>query len=301
MNTRAKVTPETHSIGFIGIGVMGKSMAGHLLRAGYKVWVYNRTKAKAEALLEAGAQWAENPKAVAGKADVILTMVGYPSDVEETYFGANGLLANAKAGAVFVDFTTSSPLLAARIAAAANEKGMSALDAPVTGGDKGAREAALAIMVGGEAEAYSAVLPLLEKLGKSIRLLGPAGSGQHAKMVNQLLIAGTMMGMAEALAYAEKSGLNAEQVLATIGSGAAGSWSLANLAPRILKGDFQPGFYVKHFIKDLQIALDCAEQMKLELPALRLAKALYEKLAAAGGGDYGTQALIKLYLEGKQA
>lgn len=301
MNSITQVTPATHKVGFIGIGVMGKSMARHLMDAGYRVIVYNRTKAKADALLEAGAQWAESPKAIAEGADVVLTMVGYPSDVQGTYFGANGLIENAREGTLFVDFTTSSPLLAKRIAAAAKEKGMSALDAPVTGGDKGAREATLAIMVGGEEATFTAALPLLEKLGKSIRLLGPAGSGQHAKMVNQLLIAGTMMGMAEALTYSEKAGLNTEHVLATIGSGAAGSWSLANLAPRILKGDFQPGFYVKHFIKDLQIALDCAEQMKLELPALKLAKVLYEKLAQNGGADYGTQALIKLHLESEQA
>lgn len=288
---------EVKRVGFIGTGVMGRSMAGHLLKAGYAVTLYTRTKAKATALIAEGAEWADSPAELAQKADVIFTMVGYPKDVEEIYFGESGLIQNAKAGTVLVDFTTSSPVLAARMATEASARGLAMLDAPVTGGDKGAREATLAIMVGGSEAGFRRVLPLLQKMGKSIQLLGPAGSGQHTKMVNQILIAGTMMGMAEALAYAEKSGLNPEQVIATIGAGAAGSWSLANLAPRILSGDFQPGFYVKHFIKDLQIALECADEMGLALPAATLAKQLYEKLSAAGGADYGTQALVKLYLE----
>jgi 3-hydroxyisobutyrate dehydrogenase len=289
------VQPGKTKVGFVGLGVMGKSMAGHILAAGYDLYVYNRTKAKAASLVERGAHWCDSPGALAPQCDVVITMVGFPRDVEEVYFGENGLLQHAKPGAVLIDMTTSSPMLAERIAAAAEERGLRALDAPVSGGDVGAREARLSIMVGGAQETFEAVLPLLQVMGKNIVRQGEAGAGQHTKMCNQIAIASNMIGVCEALAYAKRSGLDPEQVLASIAAGAAGSWSLSNLAPRIIKGDFAPGFYVKHFIKDMGIALESAEAMKLELPGLALAKSLYEKLAAMGEEDSGTQALFKVF------
>lgn len=282
-------------IGFIGIGVMGRSMAGHLLGAGHAVHVYNRTKAKAQELLDKGATWQDSIGAVAAQADVVITIVGFPSDVEAVYLGENGVLSQAKSGATVIDMTTSSPDLAVKIYQAAKDKGIASIDAPVSGGDIGAREARLSIMVGGDTDAFEKVKPLFEIMGKNIVLQGGAGAGQHTKMCNQVAIASGMMAICEAMAYAKTSGLNPETVLKSIESGAAGSWSLSNLAPRILKGDYAPGFFVKHFLKDMRIAIESAEQMKLELPGLKMAKSLYDKLAAAGGENDGTQALFKLY------
>ena len=288
--------PLDESIGFIGTGVMGASMAGHLLQAGKRLTVYSRTRSKAQALLDRGAAWADSPADLAKTCDVVFTIVGFPKDVEEVYLGARGLVANMRPGALLVDMTTSRPDLAVRIAKAAAERGGQALDAPVSGGDRGAREATLAIMVGGGAKVFERALPLLQIMGKNIVHQGPAGSGQHCKTCNQIAIACNMIGVCEAMAYARKAGLDPETVLKTIGAGAAASWSLNNLAPRMMKGDFAPGFYVKHFIKDMGIAAEAADQMALDTPGLDLALALYRRLAAQGGEDNGTQALCKLYL-----
>ncbi|MDA7628719.1 NAD(P)-dependent oxidoreductase [Verrucomicrobia bacterium] len=282
-------------IGFIGIGVMGRSMAGHLLNAGYPLHVHNRTQAKAQDLLDKGAQWQDSPGKVAAVSDVIITIVGFPNDVEAVYLGDDGILTNARAGSTVIDMTTSCPDLAQKIAEQAKTKGISSFDAPVSGGDIGAREARLSIMVGGDVEVFEKIKPLFEIMGKNIVLQGPAGSGQHTKMCNQIAIASGMMAISEAMAYARKSGLKPETVLKSIESGAAGSWSLTNLAPRVLKEDFAPGFFVKHFIKDMKIAIGSAENMGLDLPGLQLAKQLYEKLADRGCEDDGTQALFKLY------
>jgi 3-hydroxyisobutyrate dehydrogenase len=283
-------------VGFIGIGVMGKSMVSHLMNSGSTVNIYTRTKAKAEELLKQGAVWQEDPAQLAADSDVIFTMVGYPRDVEEVYFGEKGLLKNCKKGSVVIDMTTSSPALAVRIYDAARELGLEALDAPVSGGDIGAREAKLSIMVGGDRDTFERILPLLQIMGKNIVYQGRAGSGQHCKMANQIAIASTMMGVCESLRYAEKAGLNAETVLQSIEAGAAGSWSLSNLGPRMIKGDFEPGFFVKHFIKDMGIALESAERIGLTAPGLALAKSLYDKLAEEGGENRGTQALYTQYM-----
>lgn len=282
-------------IGFIGIGVMGRSMAGHLLAAGHGVHAYTRTKEKAQSLLDRGAIWQDSPGAVAAQADVTITIVGFPRDVEAVYLGVGGILDRARSGSTVIDMTTSSPDLAVTIYEAAKAKGIASIDAPVSGGDIGAREARLSIMVGGDADAFERIKPILEIMGKNIVLQGGAGSGQHTKMSNQVAIASGMMAICEAMAYAKKSGLDPETVLKSIESGAAGSWSLSNLAPRVLKGDYAPGFFVKHFLKDMGIAIESAERMKLELPGLALAKELYEKLAAEGGENDGTQALFRLY------
>lgn len=288
---------ENTVIGFIGTGVMGKSMAGHLVKAGYRVLVYNRTKARTEELVQMGAVWKDTPAEVAKDSQVIITMVGYPRDVEEIYLRETGIIANAPVGAYLIDMTTSTPSLAKRIYEEAKAKGMFALDAPVSGGDVGAREARLAIMVGGDPEAFNAVMPIFEIMGKNIILQGPAGAGQHTKMCNQIAIASNMIGVCEAMAYAQKAGLDPTTVLKSIETGAAGSWSLSNLAPRMIAGNFAPGFYVKHMIKDMIIALDSAKEIGLMTPGLELAKSLYEKLAAQGEENSGTQALFKLYLE----
>ncbi len=282
-------------IGFIGIGVMGRSMAGHLLAAGHEVHAYTRTKEKAQSLLDQGAVWQDSSGAVAAQADVTITIVGFPRDVEAVYLGEGGILDRARSGSTVIDMTTSSPDLAVTIYQAAKAKGIASIDAPVSGGDIGAREARLSIMVGGDVDAFERIKPIFEIMGKNIVLQGGAGSGQHTKMSNQVAIASGMMAICEAMAYAKKSGLDPETVLKSIESGAAGSWSLSNLAPRILKGDYAPGFFVKHFLKDMGIAIESAERMKLELPGLALAKKLYEKLAAEGGENDGTQALFRLY------
>lgn len=287
----------THSIAFIGTGVMGRSMAGHLLAAGHTLHVHNRTKEKAQALLAAGATWHDTPGAAAAQADFVITIVGYPHDVEQTYLSPTGVLAHARPGAVLIDMTTSSPALAQRIAAAAREKGLSALDAPVTGGDVGAREAKLSIMVGGDEPAFQRARPLFERMGKIVVFHGAPGSGQLCKLANQIGIASVMMSWCEALAFARAAGLDPQHVLENIGGGAAGSAAMTVLAPRALRGDFAPGFYVKHFMKDMKLALECAEQMRLDLPGLAAAKKLYEQVIARGWEECGTQALWRLYAE----
>ena len=284
-----------HSIAFIGTGVMGRSMAGHLLQAGHALHVFNRTKAKAQALLDAGAHWHDTPGAAAAQADFVISIVGFPADVEATYFGAGGVLAHARPGAVLIDMTTSSPPLAQRIAAAAAAKGLASLDAPVSGGDVGAREARLVIMVGGDAAAFARAKPLFEVMGRNIILQGGPGAGQHCKLANQISIASIMMSWCEALTYAQRAGLDPARVIESIGGGAAASWSLNNLAPRALKGDFAPGFYVKHFQKDIRLALESAAAMKLDLPGLAQAQKLYQEVERRGWADSGTQVLLKLY------
>ncbi len=291
------MVPASTTVGFVGTGVMGGSMARHVLRAGYGVRVHNRSRQKAEALLAEGAVWDDDVRSLAAASAVVITMVGYPADVESVYFAPEGILASAKPGTYLLDMTTSSPELAVRIAAAARERGLHALDAPVSGGDRGAREATLSIMVGGDATDLEDVRPLLEIMGKKVVYQGPAGSGQHTKMANQIVIAAGMIGVCEALAYARRSSLDPEKVLQSISGGAAGSWTLSNLAPRMLAGDFQPGFYVKHFLKDMNIALESAAHMGLATPGLALARELYGKLAQLGGENEGTQALFRLFSE----
>jgi len=282
------------TVGFIGTGVMGKSMAGHLMKAGYSLVIYNRTKDKAAELLARGAAWKDTVAELAAVSNVIITMVGYPKDVEEIYLGPQGILANAQPRTYVIDMTTSSPLLAARIYREAQSKGIYALDAPVSGGDIGAREARLSIMAGGDPDVFATVKPLFEVMGQNIVLQGKAGAGQHTKMCNQIAIASNMIGVCEAMVYAKKAGLDQLTVLKSIESGAAGSFSLSNLAPRMIAGNFAPGFYVKHFIKDMTIALESAREMGMMTPGLELAKSLYEKLAAMGEENSGTQALYKL-------
>ena len=284
--------PGTTRVGWIGTGVMGLAMCGHVLDAGYAVTVHNRTRARAEPLLERGAQWADTPAAVASASDVVCSIVGYPADVRAVVLGDDGALSGAAPGSVLVDLTTSEPSLAVEIAAAAAANGVASVDAPVSGGDVGARNATLSIMVGGDEEAVGRVRPLLDAVGKTIVRQGGPGAGQHTKMVNQTLIAGAMIGVCEALLYAYKAGLDLETVLRSVEPGAAGSWSLTNYAPRMLKGDFEPGFVVEHFVKDMGIALAEARRMSLSLPGLALVEQLYVALIAQGKGRKGTQALI---------
>lgn len=270
---------------------MGLSMCGHLLGKGYAVVVHNRTKAKAQPLLDKGAQWAESPRAVAAQSQVIFSMVGYPRDVRDVYFGDEGVLASTKSGSIAIDMTTTEPSLSKEIYAAARAKDVAAIDAPVSGGDVGARNATLSIMVGGDAEAVTRVMPLLQILGKTIVHQGGAGAGQHAKMCNQIVIAGTMIGVCESLLYGQRAGLNLETMLQSVRPGAAGCWTLDNLAPRILQRNFAPGFLVDHFVKDMEIALAEAERMNLTLPGLKLVHELYQKVQAQGHGKSGTHAL----------
>lgn len=288
--------PQISSIGFIGLGIMGQSMAGHLLAAGYKIHVFNRTQSKTDTLVAKGAIWHPNPGAVAAQSDMIITMVGFPADVEEVYFGPNGIIAHAK-NAILVDMTTSSPSLARKIALEASKKGLETLDAPVSGGDIGARDAKLTIMVGGKKAVFDQALPILQKLGTSIVLQGPVGMGQHTKMCNQIVIASTIMGVAEGLSYAKKVGLDPVVVLQSIGGGAASGFQLNVLGAKMIIGDYAPGFYVEHFIKDLTIAIAEAEQMQLPLPGLALAKSLFEKMADRGLQRDGTQGIFQIYLE----
>jgi 3-hydroxyisobutyrate dehydrogenase len=267
-------------------------MCGHLLEGGYQVTVTNRTPARADGVIQKGARWAATPAQVARESDVVFSMVGFPADVRQVVLGADGALAGARPGAVLVDMTTSEPTLAAEIAATAASRGVFALDAPVSGGDVGARNASLSIMVGGPAEVFDAMRPLLALMGTTIVLQGPSGAGQHTKMVNQILIASSMVALSEGLLYAYRVGLDIEQVLASVASGAAGSWSLSNLAPRAVAGDFAPGFTVDHLVKDLGIALAEAKRARLALPGLALANQLYIALQAQGRGRSGTQALV---------
>jgi 3-hydroxyisobutyrate dehydrogenase len=285
------IVPGRTGIGWIGTGVMGSSMCGHLLKAGFSATVYNRTKAKAQKLLEGGAAWADSPKAVAEAADVIFTIVGYPRDVREVYLGGDGVLAGCREGAIVVDMTTSQPALAVEIAEAAAARGVHAVDAPVSGGDVGAREARLSIMIGGEKAVVEALAPCWQAMGKTFIHQGPAGAGQHTKLVNQILVAAGMIGICESLLYAYKAGLDIETVLQSVAPGAAGSWALSNLAPRIIANNFAPGFFVEHFIKDMGMVLDEAKRMNLALPGLALVHQLYIALAAQGHARDGTQAL----------
>ncbi|MEK3731008.1 MULTISPECIES: NAD(P)-dependent oxidoreductase [Paenibacillus] len=278
-------------IGFIGTGVMGSSMAKHLQQGGYKLSIYTRTKAKAQELLDLGMEWKASPGELAAECDVVITMVGYPSDVRALYLGEDRVIDHARPGTYLIDMTTSSPLLAKQIYESACLKGLHALDAPVSGGDVGARNGTLSIMVGGDDQAFNTVLPIFEQMGNRIVLQGGPGAGQHTKMVNQIAIASNMVGVCEALVYAAEAGLDLKKVLSSIETGAAGSWSLSNLAPRIIEGDFEPGFYVKHFIKDMEIALQVADDMKIELPGLSLARQLYARIAEAGLTEKGTHAL----------
>ncbi len=286
------ITPQATRIGWIGTGVMGQSMCGHLLSEGYRTTLYTRTRAKAQALLDRGAAWADSPRAVAESSDVLFTMVGFPRDVRDVYFSPEGILAGTGQGAVLVDMTTTEPTLAREIHQAARAKQAQSVDAPVSGGDVGARNRALSIMVGGDEEAVASVMPLFQILGKNIVHQGGPGAGQHTKMCNQIVISGTMIGVCESLVYARQAGLDPEQMLKSIRSGAAGCWSLENLAPRVLKGDFEPGFIVEHFIKDMGIALNEAQRMGLAMPGLALVHQLYLALQAQGHGRRGTQALV---------
>src|SRR3954464_8170811 len=267
------------AIAFIGTGVMGRSMAGHLQKAGHTLHVYNRTKDKAKALVDAGATWHDTAGNAAAAAEVVVTIVGFPTDVEATYLGKGGVIEKAKPGTLLIDMTTSSPALAVKIAEAAKKKGLSALDAPVSGGDLGAKEARLVIMVGGEAEAFARAKPLFEIMGKNIALLGAAGAGQYCKMANQIAVAVGMVSWCEALAYAKKAGLDPTAVHASISGGAAGSWAMTNLAPRALSDNYAPGFYVKHILKDMRIALESAAEMGLDLPGMRCARDLYARVS----------------------
>jgi 3-hydroxyisobutyrate dehydrogenase len=285
--------PGATRIGWIGTGVMGRSMCGHLLNAGFSTIVYNRTKSKAEPLVERGAVWADSPRSVADSSDVVFAIVGLPEDVEQVFLGADGILAGATPSSIVVDMTTSRPELAQRIYLAAKEKGVFSIDAPVSGGDVGARNASLSIMIGGDEEAVAALQPCWDAMGKTWVRQGGPGAGQHTKMVNQILIASGMIGVCESLLYAYRAGLDLNRVLESVGGGAAGSWSLANLAPRIVANNFAPGFYVDHFVKDLAIAVGEAERMRLQLPGLKLAQQLYGELQQQGCGQNGTQALQK--------
>jgi 3-hydroxyisobutyrate dehydrogenase len=285
--------PGKTRVGWIGTGVMGSSMCGHLMAAGYHVTVHNRSRSeKLRGLVERGAQEANSPRVVAEDSDVVFSIVGYPDDVREVTLGAQGTLAGARPGSVLVDMTTSEPVLARAIFEAATARGVHAVDAPVSGGDVGAREARLSIMVGGEADVVNALRPVFQILGQTIVHQGPAGAGQHTKMVNQILIATNMIGVCEALLYGFKAGLDLTTVLQSVGSGAAGSWSLNNLGPRMIAGTFDPGFVVTHFLKDMGIALAEARRMNLALPGLALAEQLYRAVEAQGHGRKGTHALM---------
>jgi 3-hydroxyisobutyrate dehydrogenase len=286
------VSPATHRIGWIGTGVMGSSMCSNLMRAGFAAIVYNRTRAKAEPLLAQGARWANSPRELAAECDAIFSIVGYPADVREVILGGDGALAGCRASAILVDMTTSEPTLAAEIAREAAARGVYSVDAPVSGGDVGAREARLSIMIGGDARAVAALQPCWEALGKTIVHHGGPGAGQHAKMVNQTLIASCMIGLCEALLYAAKAGLDLEKVLQSTGGGGASSWSLLNYGPRMLQGNFAPGFFIEHFLKDLGIILSESRRMELMMPGTALVEQLYRAAAAQGRARDGTQALL---------
>lgn len=281
-------------LGFIGTGVMGTGIIENFLKAGQEVIVYNRTKAHAQAVLDAGAVWAESPHAVAAQCHVVMSMVGFPQDVEAVYFGCDGILAGTQAGDLVIDMTTSTPTLAKQIAEKAKEKGVIAIDAPVSGGDIGAKKGTLTIMIGGQKDLLPKLKELFAPIASSVNYFGPAGSGQHAKMANQIMIAGTMTGLSEMLVYGKAAGLDLNEILKVVGSGAGANWSLSNYGPRMLQSDYTPGFFAKHFLKDLRIALDEAKKMHLQLPATELAEDLYAKMVAAGKGDLGTQGLVTM-------
>jgi 3-hydroxyisobutyrate dehydrogenase len=285
-------TPTATRIGWIGTGVMGSSMCRHLLAAGYRVTLHSRTKAKAQPLLDLGGIWAKNPRAVATESDILFTMVGFPQDIRTIYFGETGVFAGAQPDTVLVDMTTTDPALSREIAERAMPKCFSAIDAPVSGGDVGARNAALSIMVGGDRSAVQIVMPLFELLGKKIVHQGGPGTGQQAKLCNQIVIAGTMIGVCESLLYGYKAGLDLNRMLESIRGGAAACWTLDNLAPRILQRNFDPGFFVEHFIKDMGLALEEAKRMDLVLPGLTLVHQLYQTVKTLGHGRSGTHALM---------
>jgi 3-hydroxyisobutyrate dehydrogenase len=284
--------PAATRIGWIGTGVMGSSMCGHLLTAGYRVTVHSRTRSKAQSLLDRGAQWAESPHAVAAESDVLFTMVGFPQDVRQVYFGTDGILSGAGTGTILIDMTTTQPSLSREIAAAASAKDLSAIDAPVSGGDVGAKNATLLIMVGGDRKAVQAMMPIFELLGKKIVHQGGPGTGQQAKLCNQIVIAGTMVGVCESLLYGYKAGLDLNRMLDSIRGGAAACWTLDNLAPRILQRNFDPGFFVEHFIKDMGLALEESKRMGLVLPGLTLVHQLYQTVQTLGHGRSGIHALM---------
>lgn len=286
---------QTARVGFIGLGIMGRQMAAHLVDAGYQLNLFDRSRESARDLEAKGAQWHGSPAEVASHSVVVITMVGFPRDVEEVYLGAGGIVAHARPGSLLIDMSTSAPTLAQRIAAEASLKGCIALDAPVSGGEGGAREAKLSIMVGGAEAGFDAALPLLRAMGSNVVRQGEAGAGQHTKMCNQIVIASTIMGVCEGLAYARHVGLDLTTVLQSIGGGAAGSAQLAIFGTRIIEGDFAPGFYIEHFVKDLRIALEEAERVQLDLPGMAQAARLYMQLADQGHGRSGTQALFKHY------
>ena len=282
------------TIGWIGTGVMGESMCTHILNAGYEVFIYNRTKNKASELIKKGAKWCNNPGDVANKSNYIFTIVGFPEDVKEIYFGAKGIIENLNKDTITIDMTTSTPSLAKTIFNKISQAGSSSLDAPVSGGDIGAKNGKLAIMAGGQKDIFIKTLPLFNLMGENIKYMGNAGSGQSTKMCNQILIASTMIGVVESLLYAQKSGLNPEEVINVIGKGAAASWSINNMGPRICKKDMSPGFYIKHFVKDMGIALEEAKNMKICLPGLALANQFYISAMAMGMEDLGTQGLFRV-------
>ena len=282
-------------IGFIGIGVMGESMARNVMKKDFDVSVYTRTKSKADKIVSEGAKWCDSVKECSADADAIITIVGYPKDVEEVYLGENGIISSAKKGAYVIDMTTTSPRLSEKIFKVAAESGIKALDAPVSGGDVGAKNGTLAIMVGGLKEDFDACLPLFEAMGTNIKYEGPAGSGQHVKMANQIAIAGAVCGVAEAIGYASAMGVDIDTMLNTISSGAAGSWQLSNNGPKMSSGDYAPGFFIKHFIKDMKIACDEAEDKGIELSVLKDVCSKYISLEEKGMGNLGTQAIIEYY------
>lgn len=281
-------------IGFIGVGVMGGPMVLNLMKKGFDVSIYTRTKSKAEGVIAAGAHWCDTIADCAAGRDVVITIVGYPKDVEEVYFSEKGILNSADKGTVLIDMTTTSPRLSERIYAAAKEKGMTALDAPVSGGDVGAQKGTLAIMVGGDRDAFDKMHDVFAAMGTNIRYQGGAGCGQHTKIANQIAISGCVAAVCEAIAYAKRCGLDPQDMFDAISTGAAGSWQLTNNGQKIINGDYAPGFYVKHFIKDMNIALDEAQARDLDLTVLHMVRDKYDELAAQGGADEGTQALIKV-------
>ena len=286
-------------VGFIGLGVMGQSMAGHILEAGHELFVFNRTKSKANNLVEQGATWLDTPKEVAEAAELVITIVGYPQDIEEVYYGDKGLFTGAHSGSLFIDMTTSTPSLAVQLADKGKELNVGVLDAPVTGGDVGAREGRLAVLVGGNEADLEKAKPVIDTFAANVTHFGEHGAGQHAKAVNQIMVAGTMLGLAEMMTYAKTAELPLDKIVKTIGSGAASNRSLDNYGPRIIQDDYTPGFFVKHFVKDLKIALDESKKMELELPMTELAHKLYTQLAEAGHSNEGTQAIVKLWWDGE--
>lgn len=284
-------------IGFIGVGVMGKSMVYNLMKNGYQVSIYSRTKSKVQDVIEKGAVWFDTAGSCAAGQDAVITMVGYPKDVEEVYCSEGGILDLANEGTYLIDMTTTSPKLSKKIWETAASKGLHAIDAPVSGGDVGAREGTLSIMAGGEKEDFETCLPILQCMGTNIVYEGKAGSGQHTKMANQIALAGAISGVCEALAYGKREGLCLTTMLNSISKGAAGSWQMSNMAPRMLEGDFEPGFFIKHYTKDLKIASEEAEDVDLELFILKQVQNMYEELEKRGYGNKGTQALIHYYEE----